>query len=162
MPANLGPVITLYNEANTSTVDTWSVGTVKAQEPSAALVVNIWNNRGNNTEDHSDLRECTLTVLDANGNTATEDVARDKWVECKMKAESDWMKIGGSGSAFASKKVTANTATAGEGILKGTMNDGQLDTSGANVATVSFRINAPINSTPGNKSFKIRLTGYYT
>ena len=146
MAANLGPVITLYNEANTSPVDTWSVGTVKAQEPSTPLVVNIWNNRGNDTEDHSDLRECTLTVLDANGNTANE----------------DWLKIGGSGSSFVSKKVTANTASAGEGILKGTMNNGRVETSGTNVATVSFRVNAPINSTPGNKTFKIRLTGYYT
>jgi len=37
-----------------------------------------------------------------------------------------------------------------------------VETSGTNVATVSFRVNAPINSTPGNKTFKIRLTGYYT
>ena len=162
MAANLGPVITLYNEANTSPVDTWSVGTVKAQEPSTPLVVNIWNNRGNDTEDHSDLRECTLTVLDANGNTANEDVARDKWIETKIASDSDWLKIGGSGSSFVSKKVTANTASAGEGVLKGTMNNGRVETSGTNVATVSFRVNAPINSTPGNKTFKIRLTGYYT
>ena len=42
------------------------------------------------------------------------------------------------------------------------MNNGRVETSGTNVATVSFRVNAPINSTPGNKTFKIRLTGYYT
>ena len=128
--ASLGPVITLMNSDNTSAVDTWNVGTVQAQTPSAPLIVNIWNNKGNNTEDHSDLKECTLSVLDANGNTAVGDVARDKWVQCKMNGESD-------------SQYIANNST-------------------GNVATVYFRINAPINSIPGTKTFKIRLTGYYT
>jgi hypothetical protein len=45
--------------------------------------------------------------------------------------------------------------------IKGTANTGtSSDTS--NFCTLNLRINAPINSVPGNKSFKVRLTGYYT
>lgn len=160
----LGPVITLYNSDNTSTVDNWPVGTVKAQEPSAPLVVNIWNNKGNSAEDHSDLRDSTLTVLDASGNTALDDVARDKWIECKMGQETDdaYTRLGGMGSTLSNRKVQVNDPSIDLGTIKGTKNDGKAENSAKNVATVYFRVNAPINSTPGNKTFKIRLTGYYT
>ena len=162
--ASLGPVITLMNSDNTSAVDTWNVGTVQAQTPSAPLIVNIWNNKGNNTEDHSDLKECTLSVLDANGNTAVGDVARDKWVQCKMNGESDsqYIAIGGSDPNTVTALVKANDASVEVGTIKGTRNDGVATNSTGNVATVYFRINAPINSIPGTKTFKIRLTGYYT
>lgn len=160
----LGPVISLWNYDNSSVVDNWAVGTVKAQEPSTPLVVNIWNNKGNSSEDHSDLRECTLSVLDANGNTANDDVAKNKWIECRMGSEDDtaYTRLGGTGSTLSTKKLQANDATVDVGVLKGTKNSGMAEESASNVSTVYFRVNAPINSVPGNKTFKIRLTGYYT
>ena len=39
--ASLGPVITLMNSDNTSAVDTWNVGTVQAQTPSAPFNLSL-------------------------------------------------------------------------------------------------------------------------
>ena len=44
----------------------------------------------------------------------------------------------------------------------GTKNDGQAANSAQNFCTVKFRVVVPINSNVGAKSFKVRLTGYYT
>lgn len=154
-----GPSIVLYDSANSNIVSTWNVGTVQAQVPSAELTVNIWNNKGGGSA-VSDLRDCSITVLDSNGSTANEDVARDKWVEINSQAvdgnTTTWTAIGGT----TTKAVKANTGV-DENTIKGTANAGTT-TNSENCATVKFRVNAPINSEPGTKNFKIRLTGYYT
>lgn len=154
-----GPSIALYDSANTNIVSTWNVGTVQAQVPSAELTVNIWNNKGGSTA-VSDLRDCSITVLDSNGSTYTEDVARDKWVEINCQAvdgnTTTWTAIGGT----TTKSVKANTGV-DENSISGTANAG-TDTNTANCSTIKLRVNAPINSEPGTKNFKVRLTGYYT
>lgn len=155
-----GPSITLYNSTHTELVSSWNIGTVQAQVPSAELVVNIWNNKGGGT-DVSDLRECSLAVTDSNGNTATEDVARDKWIQTNVASvdgdSTTWTAIGGA----VTKPIRANTGVT-DNTIKGTKNDGQPANSGQNFCTVKLRVVAPINSKDGAKSFKIRLTGYYT
>lgn len=154
-----GPSIALYDSNNSNIVSTWNVGTVQAQVPSAELTVNIWNNKGGGTA-VSDLRDCSITVLDSNGSTYTEDVARDKWVQINSQAvdgnTTTWTAIGGT----TTKAVKANSGV-DDNTIKGTANAGtSINTE--NCATVKFRVNAPINSEPGTKNFKIRLTGYYT
>lgn len=153
----MGPNIQLYNSDNTTLVSTWNIGTVQAQVESAVLTINLWNNKGG-TEDVSDLKDCTIAVLDSNGTSATDDVARDKWVQvCVTPVDgSTYTAIGGT----TTKAFRANSGVT-DNIVKGTKNAGN-DTNTANCSTINFKIVAPINSEPGTKSFKIRFTGYYT
>lgn len=155
-----GPSIALYNSADSAIVSTWSVGTVQAQVASTVLTVNIWNNKGGSTA-VSDLKDCSVTVLDSNGSTSDEDVAKNKWVQINVPSidgnSTTYTAIGGA----TTKAIRANSGVS-DNTIKGDTNNGVSANSGANVATVNFRIMAPINSDPGNKTFKIRLTGYYT
>lgn len=154
-----GPNITLYNQANSELVSTWTVGTVQAQTPSSELVVNIWNNKAGGT-DVSDLKDCTITVLDSNGSTFTEEVAKNKWVQVNVKSvdgnDTTWTAIGGE----TTHAIKANTGVS-DNSISGAKNDGNTAES-KNCCTIKLRVNAPINATPGSKQFKVRLTGYYT
>ena len=133
-----GPNIAIYNADNSNLVSIWNVGTVKAQTPSAVFTVNIWNNKG---------------------NTANTEVPKNKWVEINVPSvdgnNSTWTAIGGS--------TIKNIKAAGQTdfSISGAINNGNI-TDTSNFCTCSFRINAPINSTPGTKDFNIRLTGYFT
>lgn len=155
----MGPNIALYNADHSNLVSTWNVGTVKAQEPSSVLTINVWNNKGQAT-DVSDLKDCSITVYDADGINYVQDVAKDKWVEINVPSvdgnDSTWSRIGGVDA----KPIRANSG-ASDFSIKGVANNGTVSNTD-NFATVNLRINAPINSTPGNKTFKVRLTGYYT
>ena len=154
------PAIALYDESHAALVSTWGIGTVKAQVPSDILTVHIWNNR-NGSDAVSDLKDCTIGVYDASGSTANEDVAKDKWVQINVPSvdgtDTIWTRIGGE----TTKQIRAN-----EGVtdfsISGAANDGAIGTNGKNFSTIRLRVNAPINSVPGNKSFKVRLIGYYT
>ena len=154
------PVITLYNETHADLIATWPIGTVKAQVPSDILTVHIWNNRNGST-DVSDLKDCTIGVYDANGSTANEDVAKDRWVQINVPSvdgtDTTWTRIGGE----TTKQIRANSDVT-DFSISGTQNNGVIGTSGRNFSTIRLRVNAPINSVPGNKSFKVRLIGYYT
>lgn len=154
-----GPNITLYNGSNNSLVSTWTVGTVQAQTPSAELVVNIWNNKAGGT-DVSDLKDCSVTVLDSNGSTYAEEVAKNKWVQVNVKAvdgnTTTWTSIGGT----TTHAIKANTGVS-DNSISGAKNSGTTVES-KNCCTMKLRVNAPINATPGSKQFKVRLTGYYT
>ena len=153
------PIIALYDNNHTSLVSIWNVGTVKAQEPSTPLEVNIWNNKGG-TDNVSDLKDCFVTVYDASSTTYTDDVAANKWVEINCPGidgnNSTWTKIGGPDG----KNIRANSGVTDYSI-KGTANSGTIADE-ENYSTINLRINAPINSVPGNKTFKVRLVGYYT
>lgn len=153
----MGPNIQIYNSANSELVSTWNVGTVQAQVESSVLTVNLWNNKGGSS-DVSDLKDCTVTVLDNNGSTSNEDVAKNKWVQVNVKAtdSSTYTPIGGE----TTHPFRANTGVS-DNTVKGTKNAG-TNTESENCATINFKVVAPINSEPGSKQFKIRFTGYYT
>nr|DAL58555.1 MAG TPA_asm: hypothetical protein [Caudoviricetes sp.] len=157
----MGPLIGLYDNTSTSLVGTYDWGTIKAQTPTPVLTIQVWNNK-NGQEDVSDLKEPQIEVLDSNGLTADSDVPKDKWVQVNIPSvdgnDSTWTPIGGADV----KQIRANNNVSAELIIKGTKNDGDPISYPQNVATVNVRLQAPINSTPGDKTFKIRLTGYYT
>ena len=156
----MGPLIGIYNESNTAFQSTWDVGIVRAQQPSTVLTINVWNNRGGTT-DVSDLKEPILSVLDSDGLNALTPVPRDKWVQVNVPSvdgdNTTWTPIGGTTTKMlmANGGVTDNT-------IKGTVNDGDPLLYPQNVCTTNLRIEAPLNSTPGDFSFKIRLTAYFT
>ena len=157
----MGPKITLYDSNNTAPVGTHDFGNIKAQVPSNVLAINIWNNK-DGQDAVSDLREPEIEVLDINGLTADTDVPRDKWVQVNVPAidgdDTTFVAIGGD----VTKKIRANNNVSTEYIIKGTPNTGDPVLNPENVCSVKFRLVAPINSTPGNKAFKIRIVGYYT
>jgi hypothetical protein len=156
----MGPQISVYDASNTSLVSNWNIGVLKAQVPSNVLTINIWNNKGGSTA-VSDLKEAYLMVLDSNADTANEDVARDKWIqinEPSVDGNSDiWTPIGGSKG----KDIKANSGVT-DNMISGIANDGTAANSPKNVCTVNLRAVAPPNSNPGDKAFKVRLTGYFT
>lgn len=153
------PRIAIYNQSHTALVSEWNVGTVKAQIPSTPLTINIWNNKGG-SDDVSDLKECYIGVYDSTGNTADTDVPKYKWVEINVPSidgnSTTWTAIGGT----VTKNVKANGGVS-DFSIKGVHNDGS-QTNTSNFCTCSFRINPPINSATGTKTFNIRLTGYFT
>jgi hypothetical protein len=156
----MGPQITVYDKTNTSVESTWNVGTIRAQEPSEVYTINIWNNKGG--VDHvSDLRDCYISILDYDGDSAIEDVARDRWIQVNIPSvdgdENTWTSIGGSFT----KEIRANGGVS-ENTLSGIANSGVLSNSPKNVCTANFRVYAPPNSNPGQKLFKIRVNGYFT
>lgn len=154
----MGPIIRIYDENHTNIVSSWNAGTVKAQEPSEVLIVNIWNNKSGDAA-VSDLKDCTLGVYDADGG-ATGDVSTGKWVQVNIPSVdgdgNTWTAIG----ANTTKKIRAN-GIMNEYTIGGGSNNGTA-TATSNFCTMKLRINAPINSVPGNKQFRVRLTGYYT
>ena len=156
----MGPLIGIFDETNTAIQATWNVGIVKAQAPSAELTINIWNNK-TGTVDVSDLRDPMLAVLDSNGLTANTPVPQDKWVQVNVESvdgnTTTWTPIGGT----TTKLLRANDGVT-EDVIKGTINNGDPLLYPQNVCTAKLRIVAPLNSIPGNFTFKIRLTGYYT
>ena len=156
----MGPVISIYNADNTAYQTTWDVGIIRAQQPSNILTINIWNNF-NGATDVSDLREPMLAVLDSNGLTSDTAVPKDKWVQVNVESvdgnTTTWTPIGGA----TTKTLRANGLVT-EDVIKGTINNGDPLLYPQNVCTAKLRIVAPLNSIPGDFSFKIRLTGYFT
>ena len=156
----MGPLIGLYDSTSSSLVGTYDWGTIKAQTPTPVLTIQVWNNK-NGKDDVSDLKEPQIEVLDSNGLTADTDVPKFKWVQVNIPSvdgnNSTWTPIGGTTTEMlmANGGVTDNT-------IKGTINDGDPILYPQNVCTTNLRIEAPLNSTPGDFSFKIRLTAYFT
>jgi hypothetical protein len=156
----MGPVISIYNADNTAYQTTWDVGIIRAQQPSNILTINIWNNF-NGATDVSDLREPIISVLDSNGLTSDTPVPKDKWVQVNVPSvdgdNSTWTPIGGT----TTKMLRAN-GNVTEDIIKGTTNNADPILYPQNVCTTNLRIKAPLNSLPGDFTFKIRLTAYFT
>lgn len=155
------PLITIYDSTDANIVTSWNVGDIKAQTPTTPLTINIWNNKAGAT-DVSDLKDCEIMILDDNGSTYDSDVPKYKWVQVNCNAvdgdTSTYTAIGGSDT----KKIKANGGVGDEFCIKGTTNNGSASSFPENVSTVRLRMEAPINSTPGNKTFKVRILGYYT
>ena len=156
----MGPQLSIYNDTNTELVNSWNIGTLKAQIPSEVLTINIWNNKGGSTT-VSDLKEAYLMVLDNTGDTALMDIPRDKWVQANVPNIDGntitWTPIGGT----AGKDLKGNSISL-ENAISGKSNDGVAANSPENVCTVNLRVVAPPNADPGDKFFKIRITGYFT
>ena len=170
----MGPQPVLYNKDNTQVEFTWDIGTVRAQEPSNVLEVNLWNNKGGNVL-VSDLKDAYISVLDYDADTAKGDVAKNKWVQIYVPSvdgpvneeiddynneyyNDKWTAIGGD----TIKYLRANGITSDEYIISGEQNDGDMTNSSNNVCSFKLRIFAPPNSTAGQKLFKVKLNAYYS
>lgn len=155
------PSITVVNASSNTTQTNWSCGVVKANNSSAVLTIQIWNNRGGSTA-LADLRDASITALDIDGGNSSDPVA-NKWLHVnvpQMDGTSAWTAIGGTTTKF----IRGDSVSASEGnIIKGTINDGNAGTtaSKANYTTVNLRVDVPVNATPNTYNFKTRINGYY-
>lgn len=156
----MGPQIAVYNSTDSGIISLWDLGTVKAQVISPVLCVYVWNNRGGSTT-VSDLKDCWVTCMDADGDTANDDVAKDGWIQVNVPSidgdEDTYTRIGGA----LGKDVRAMAGVSGN-YIAGTANDGTLANSQPNYAQLNFRCMAPPNSNPGEKFFRILIKGYFT
>lgn len=148
------PVISWYQADNTEVIAKWDMGIVDAGTTSPEQTIMIWNNRGG-VEAISDMQDTKITVTDGSGDTM--DVIADKWVSCRVDSTplDDFSPIGGTEN----KILTA--AEQEEGMIKGTANSA-LETDTANFAKVTLKATPPLNATAGKRSFKTRVSYYYT
>jgi hypothetical protein len=158
----MGPQIALYNSTNTELLFNWDIGELRAQVPSEVLTVNIWNNRSGSV-DVSDLRDSYLQVLDSTGDTANDDIPKEKWIqvnEPSVDGNSDtFTPIGGTvGKDIKANGLSSSTTC----YISGKANDGVAANSPQNVCTINLRAVAPPNANPGDKTFKVRISGYFT
>lgn len=159
------PIITLLDSTNTTPVSTWSVGTVKAGNPSDVLEVNVWNNKGGASA-VSDMRDAVITCKDGSGEN-TGDVPVGKWMNVLVDSTADidggtseklYSAIGGDQS----RPLRGKTVLSSVGdVIKGTVNDGTTANSGDNYCNCKFKVVVPINANPGTHQFKLRFQGYY-
>lgn len=159
------PVITLLGSDQTTAVSAWHVGTVKSQQDSDILEVNIWNNKGEATNAVSNIQDATITTLASDG-TSTGELVTNTWVQVRVNNAVDtssnavYTKIGGdTTAALAYMGATGDDLT--NGIIKGTTNDGTAANSAVNYCNVKLKVNVPMNATAGSQSFKVRVQGYY-
>ena len=155
------PSITIMDESDRS-VTNWDAGVVQASNESAVFSIYVWNNRNGSTA-ISDLKDVTITALDIDGSSNGELVA-GKWVRVNVpKVDgnvSTWTPVGGSdGKHLQAEAVTA----ASDFTIKGTINDGNKNTTSSkqNYCKVNLKVVVPVNATPGTKTYKIRVNGYY-
>lgn len=153
------PNITIVNDSDI-TVASWDCGTVQANSDSAILTIRVWNNRGGSTA-LSDLKDASITTLDIDGGSSS-DVVAGKWVQVNVPNldgnTTTWTAVGGSTVKF----IRADSLTSADGnVIRGTANDGTVVNSAANYATCRLKAHVPLNATPGTKTWKTRLNGYY-
>ena len=153
------PSISIVNEQD-QTIANWDAGTIQANNDSTVLTMRVWNNRGGGTA-VSDLKECTVTSLDTDGG-ASSDVVSGRWIQVNVNSvdgnTTTWTQVGGT----TTKSIRADGVPVSDGyIIKGTTNDGSTNNSKTNYCTIRVKIHVPLNATPGTKTCKLRINGYY-
>lgn len=154
------PSITVVNTSDRTVVN-WDAGICQANNDSGVLTILVWNNRGGG-EALSDLNDCNITSLDVDGGS-TSDVVAGKWVRVNCPVvdgnSTTWTQVGGD----TVKYFRADGITASENVLSGAINDGNKSTAASkkNYSTLNLKVHVPLNATPGMKSYKMRINGYY-
>lgn len=153
------PSITVVNSKD-ETINTWDAGVIQANNESAVLQIYVWNNRNGSTA-LSDLQSANITALDIDGGS-NSDVVAGKWVKVNVPSvdgnKTTWTPVGGSDT----KDLKGTNVTSGN-TIKGSTNNGSKDDPDAkgNYCEVNLKVVVPVNATPGTKSFKMRINGYY-
>ena len=153
------PSIIVVNGSD-ATVASWDCGTVQANNDSGILDIVIWNNRGGGTA-LSDLKDVSITALDVDGGSSS-DVVAGKWTQINVPTvdgdTSTWTQIGG---ATTNALRADGLASSVGSVIRGTANDGSLVGSKVNYCSARLKVHVPLNATPGTKTWKMRINGYY-
>ena len=160
------PIVSFYNGAvmevdsvsynpNEREITSWPVGEVNAGTESAPLQILVWNNRGG-SEDVSDMKDCSVTVLDQ-GFTDVSPLVTGKWMQVKVNSmgETDFTAIGSP----TAKDIKAKGRPDFE--ISGAANSGDLADTG-NFADITAKIAVPLNAPNGTQAFRLRVQYFYT
>lgn len=169
------PIVSWYNEANTTQVTSWNIGTVDAGSSSDPMTMLIWNNRGG-TMDVSDMQNCTITTKDENGGN-TGELVLNTWIGVKVDSmgESTYTYVGGdtthplhtdgettNDNGTFQPGVTPHASSDGASIdILGIINKGELADAG-NYVKVTLMATIPTTATAGTVNFLTRCAYQYT
>ena len=155
------PIVSWYEKNDTGEIVAipetgykWSLGEVKAGDPSAEKTFYVWNNKGG-TEDVSTMQDCKITIVD-NASEFT-DIIEQKWIRCRLDTvEGDTFdQIGGT----TEKEIRAKGQDAG--IILGSANSGEIaDTDNFTQVTLFALPNADVRDA-GIRKFKVRVSYFY-
>jgi hypothetical protein len=176
------PIVSWYNETNTTQLTSWPIGTVDAGSVSADLVVLIWNNRAGLEIDGdvSDMQNISITTKNNTGGN-TGEIIVDKWIEAKNVSLSEvvFTPIGGTSthSIRTDESTTNDDGTFTPGIAPHYNPDGSVDILGVwnvwatpadgianatgNFIKVSLHANVPSDATAGVVNFLTRVAYQY-
>lgn len=164
------PILKIYNYNHSDTQDSWNAGELDVSNQdtyeSTEFVINVWNNKGGNTN-VPDLIGCNITTKNINGDNTDEQVVTEKWVQACVDsvASTDssgrkiFSKIGGEtvcGVAYQNATGTDKT----NHVLKGTANNGTSSATN-NYSKITLKVKPSINAIQGIHYFKTRISGYY-
>lgn len=148
------PVISWYEDNNVDIISKWDIGIIDAGTTSPEKTILIWNNRGGESA-ISDMQDAKITTTDGAGDTM--DVITGKWVSCRVDSITGdgFTEIGGvDGKIINAKDQTSGT-------IKGTENSAHIDDT-ANYTKVTLKATPPLNAPAGKRSFRTRVSYYYT
>ena len=169
--AVITPILKIYNSSSIKIQDSWNAGELdvsnKDHSESSELVINVWNNKGGNTN-VPDLVGCNITTKNISGDNTDEQVVTELWVQACVDsmASTDstgrkiFSKIGGETVC----KVAHQGATGIDKtncVLKGTANNGNPTTATNNYSKITLKVKPTINASQGVHYFKTRISGYY-
>lgn len=173
------PIISWYDQTNTTEKTSWPIGTVDASSYSDEFVVLIWNNRGganpNGNPDLiiSDMQNVTITTKDVNGGN-TGALVTEKWIQayCTTKGENQFP-VQGIGGDTTHPIGTTGTTTNTDGThtpnqgdhvtdsgtvdILGVWNDHDLVNAAGNFAKVHLRAYVPATANAGVVNFLTRV-----
>ena len=171
------PKLQIYNEDNTNVQDTWNVGTLDLasadNHESNVLVINVWNNRGGNS-DVPDLVGCKIATRSVNGDLINCQVVTGQWVQACVDSTasidpSTGQKIFSAiGADSLGREIACDVAHQGASgddktncIIKGTANNGEPTVAIDNYSKISLKVKPPTNAEAKVHYFKTRISGYY-
>ena len=148
------PVISWYEDNNVDIISKWDIGIIDAGTTSPEKTMLIWNNRGGESA-ISDMQDAKITTTDGAGDTM--DVITGRWVSCRVDsiAGDGFTAIGGVDGKI------INALDQSSGTIKGTENSAHIDDT-TNFAKVTLRAAPPLNAPAGKRSFRTRVSYYYT
>ena len=161
------PRLEIYNSSNNRVQDSWNAGELDLSRSdtfeSGVLIINVWNNRGGNT-DVPDLVGCNITTKNIHGDNSDEQVVTEQWVKCCVESTAStpttFSPIGGDTvCGIAYQNATGDDKA--NFVLKGTANNGDASTALTNYSKISLKIVPTINGILGVHNFKTRISGYY-
>ncbi|GCD11787.1 hypothetical protein [Clostridium tagluense] len=167
------PVVTWYNNTNTTNVTNWNLGVVDADNDPTLTETQfvIWNNRGGNVAVKS-MEQCTITTKDSAGGLNLP-LVKETWVQARCDSMGETMfdsttligaTFDATGGNWKPKEhvIRAEDSAVGTGVIAGNINTGTLTTIAdkQNFSKVTLRMKIPPSATAGNVDFLVRV--YYT
>jgi hypothetical protein len=160
------PNLVIMNSDNTQALTEWHLGTLKLLVESSVLEINVWNNKGGNT-DVPDLVNTKITTTDINGGT-DEEAVENKWtyvlINSTAKTDANGQKLYEQIGGNAMSNVAADGVTGTDlsnFIIKGTANDGTVANSKKNYSNIKLKVIPPASANGNSHQWKLKIYGEF-